>query len=65
MPDDPPKCPKCGGTEFRHLHDTAHGIPGTHMSGSERFECVECKYAIYWREREGWQLGFKFVWPLA
>lgn len=29
-------------TRHRHLHDTAHGIPETHMSGSERFECRDC-----------------------
>lgn len=24
------------------MHDTAHGISGTHMAGSERFECTIC-----------------------
>ncbi len=36
-------CLSCGATtEHRHLHDTAHGMPGTHMAGSERFECCGC-----------------------
>lgn len=34
-------CPICKGRDFRHMHDTAHGLPGTHMAGSERFECVD------------------------
>lgn len=29
-------------TSHWHLHDTAHGIRGTHMAGSERFECRSC-----------------------
>jgi hypothetical protein len=29
-------------TRHRHLHDCAHGIPETHMAGSERFECAAC-----------------------
>lgn len=42
------KCPKCGYTcEFRHMHDTAHGIEGTHMSGSERFECSQCRHNVF------------------
>jgi len=36
-------CHTCGQLrEFRHLHDRPHGIPGTHMAGSERFECTVC-----------------------
>lgn len=42
------KCPRCEYTcEFRHLHDAAHGIEGTHMTGSERFECSNCRHNIF------------------
>jgi uncharacterized protein with PIN domain len=42
------KCPRCEYTcEFKHMHDTAHGIPETHMSGSERFECTQCGHMIF------------------
>jgi hypothetical protein len=30
-----------------HLHDTAHGIPETHLAGSERFQCKECKRTTF------------------
>jgi hypothetical protein len=41
------KCPHCGYTcEFRHMHDAAHGIEGTHMVGSERFECSQCGHSV-------------------
>lgn len=46
-------------TEHRHMHDTAHGISTTHMSGSERYECVECGHAIF--KKEGVEKGLKFV----
>lgn len=37
-------------TDHLHLHDTAHGIVGTHMAGSERFECAECgRVTFYWQ----------------
>lgn len=36
-------CRKCGTLEqHAHMHDTAHGIEGTHMHGSERFVCRKC-----------------------
>lgn len=36
-------CRSCNAaTLHRHLHDTAHGIEGTHMTGSERFVCSSC-----------------------
>jgi predicted nucleic-acid-binding Zn-ribbon protein len=42
------KCPRCEYTcEFRHMHDTAHGIEGTHMSGSERFTCTQCGNSVF------------------
>jgi hypothetical protein len=34
-------------TRHRHLHDTAHGIAGTHMAGSERFQCRECERTTF------------------
>jgi hypothetical protein len=36
-------CLSCNAeTPHLHLHDCAHGIPETHMAGSERFECTAC-----------------------
>ena len=29
-------------TAHHHLHDCAHGIPETHLAGSERFVCADC-----------------------
>lgn len=29
-------------TPHSHWHDLAHGLPQTHMSGSERFVCEAC-----------------------
>jgi hypothetical protein len=29
-------------TSHWHLHDTAHGIPETHVTGSEHFRCQPC-----------------------
>lgn len=53
-------CPNCNKeTKHRHRHDCAHGIPGTHMAGSERYECVECDYTM-WKE-EGEKQGLKFI----
>ena len=52
------KCPDCDNTDLRHLHDAAHGIPETHMVGSERYEC-KCGKTIHCAE--GTALGFKFI----
>lgn len=41
------------------MHNTAHGIPETHMAGTERFECKKCGYAIY--KEEGEKLGFVYA----
>lgn len=46
-------------TEHKHLHDAAHGIEGTHMSGSERYTCSVCKLSIF--AEEGRKRGLKFV----
>ena len=37
------KCPGCKKETLRHRHNEAHGISGTHMAGSERYEC-ECGF---------------------
>jgi len=53
------KCPNCRReTEHRHLHDEAHGVTGTHMDGSERYECAECGYAMF--PEEGERQGLRF-----
>lgn len=53
-------CPKCKRVvEHKHMHDCAHGIPETHMTGSERYECVECGHSV--RKVEGEKQGLQFV----
>lgn len=43
------KCLRCGYTcEHKHMHDTAHGIPETHMAGSERFVCTQCGHTTFY-----------------
>ena len=37
------QCPKCKQFTLKHYHSLAHGIPGTHLSGSENYKC-ECGY---------------------
>lgn len=52
-------CPKCKKTtEHKHMHNEAHGISGTHMDGSERYECAECGYVMYKKEAEVRGLAF-------
>lgn len=52
-------CPECNkNTEHNHLHNAAHGIQGTHMAGSERYECKECGYAMRKEEAESQELKF-------
>lgn len=53
-----PVCPKCGHPEFTHAHDCAHGIPDTHMAGSERFVCKKCGFVVTPNMRIE---GFKFI----
>lgn len=54
------KCPKCNKkTEHLHKHDCAHGIPETHMSGSEHYECVTCGYKM--RKNEAEKQGLIFT----
>lgn len=53
-------CPKCNKTtQHRHLHSEAHGIPGTHMSGSERYQCEECGHSMF--SEEGEKQGLKYI----
>jgi len=53
-------CLKCETvTEHWHLHDTAHGIPDTHMAGSERFTCKVCKRSTFAHSPDAGT--FKFV----
>jgi hypothetical protein len=41
-------CLTCNATTYHwHLHDTAHGIPETHMTDSERFVCRPCGRATF------------------
>jgi len=39
------ECPKCKKDTLKHMHNEAYGIAGTHMAGSERFEC-KCGFRI-------------------
>lgn len=52
-------CPGCEQiTEHRPVHDSAHGIPGTHMAGSERFECTACGHATHACDPEAGRFNF-------
>lgn len=44
-----------------HLHNTAHGITGTHMAGTERYECLQCERAIFKHDTEAKKNKLKFV----
>lgn len=56
---EPITCRKCGYTgPHRHMHDAAHGIEGTHMAGTERFECKECGLKTFASDGVA---GFKFI----
>jgi hypothetical protein len=53
-------CDRCRRmTEHRHMHDCAHGIPETHMAGSERYRCEVCGNGVY--KAEGEILGLRFT----
>jgi hypothetical protein len=53
-------CLRCSiNTPHEHLHDCAHGIPETHMAGSERFVCTVCKHSTYAGEANAAE--FKFI----
>lgn len=54
------RCRQCKAfTLHRHLHDAAHGQPGTHMAGTERFRCSECGQLTYASDGVA---GFPFVY---
>lgn len=41
-------CLTCNTETYHwHLHDTAHGIPETHIAGSERFTCKACNRSTF------------------
>lgn len=41
-------CIKCKNMVFhKHVHDTAYGMPQTHMANSERFECTDCGHITF------------------
>jgi hypothetical protein len=52
-------CPKCKNQTLKHLHDSAYGIEGTHMAGTERFEC-DCGFSC-WDAIDGEEFGLTFV----
>jgi hypothetical protein len=41
----------CCGKRMRHEHDCAHGMPGTHMSGTERYRCTVCNKTLYAKDK--------------
>lgn len=52
-------CRGCGNlVPHRHMHDAAHGIYGTHMAGSERFECSGCGLRTLASDKVD---GFEFI----
>lgn len=60
MPGTIRHCRHCNlSTVHQHWHDCAHGIPETHIHGTERFECIRCRLATF-----AWSEGsdrFRFV----
>ena len=56
--NDKPACPDCGDGLW-HGHDEAHGLSGTHMGGSERYECRQCDKT--WYKKDGEEIGLKFI----
>lgn len=38
-------------TEHSHLIDSPYGIEGAYMSGSERYECVQCGTPIFYSDK--------------
>jgi len=43
------------------MHSEAHGLAGTHMSGSERYECEVCGCSVFKTEGEpDWTNSGKF-----
>lgn len=52
-------CPKCKKDTLKHMHNEAHGVSGTHMVGSERFEC-DCGFRVN-TSKGGEKYGLKFI----
>jgi hypothetical protein len=60
--NQPAFCSQCKRiTPHRHIHDTAHGIAETHMTGTERYECVYCRWSIHKEERGTINEHLRFV----
>jgi len=60
MSENQVRCEGCRKeTTHRHVHDTAYGIEGTHMAGSERYECTVCGRAM--RKEESLEKGLNFI----
>lgn len=55
-------CPKCKQNTLKHLHNVAHGITGTHMKDSERFEC-KCGFVCS-NNKFAKSYGLKFVFDI-
>lgn len=54
------QCPKCEKeTNHTHKHSCAHGLSGTHMAGSENYECKECGHTLY--KTDGEAQGLRYV----
>jgi len=53
------ECPKCKKDTLKHMHNEAYGIAGTHMAGSERFEC-KCGFRLSNKE-EAKTHGLEFI----
>lgn len=59
------KCPLCNG-KLSHLHNTAYGMPETHIAGTERFSCNDCGTDL--TREEAIAAGCRYVldvWPLT
>ena len=55
------RCKKCEKeTEHSHMHDSPYGLPGAHMSNTERYECQECGRGIY--AYEGKEQGLEYYY---
>jgi len=53
-------CRRCQEkTDHYHTHDTAHGIPETHIQGSERFVCKKC--GLFTSAQNNQEGEFEFV----
>lgn len=53
-------CPQCKkNAPMMHLHDTAHGVEGTHMAGTERYTCTACGHSLTRDEADARGLKYK------